>query len=1429
MMFKRHGVFARKGRLERRRNLRIASIGGLLLLSAAVIYGFVQAYGVTADLGGSTGLTEGDISASFSYNNNAVDSNSQLARNQKIQLSLIFSIDGNNVQTAYQVDNWEYDLSDLISGSGAIFEGIEPIEGGTGTVKYGSDDMGTYIISNNKIIMTINDEFWDEHPGLTEITAGVTLTLDVDPKKVGTQLTPTVSIPGSIDPATGNEKTATLGFETPVVYIDDYVFDDQNDSWKAKNAGNVAIEKNASNQYVAEYNADFKTNAYINDLTVTLNLSDNQNYTGDILIAYCDSTNCAANDSVKKFTIPSGFITYSDDDSDGLNDKAVINMRSLLDYCEADASNCVVDGVKVISGYNINPESDTGNYYKYQLLYYGLIEGNPTTTSGQTYRSDVEISGHGENSTLYSDTDYVEFTSVTDPVVASKTSTLDETTNPATIHYVITLGDANTNMSGIKIEDYITDNQVLVGSTLTIVSNSGTTDTISNINSAAIDTSYSNNTIKFFDYTFPTNSNDGPYTIEYDVILPNYDLGPSDVKNRVDMVVNSTSYQDIAHTTENHNFEVPQTYVTKEVKSVDSTNGVIEWLVKIYGPDEATDGVDINSDGVNEFTNIVVNDYTWHIGNIPTTYNSATVTTTWPNSSVTTTNLDATGDPNMNIALTVDADGSTVRLDKVSYGQVVNLTYYTRASEEYKEEYKDQSVEITNFAEVQIDNRTETANAKAIILQPTADIAVKSVAENSVPYYYPHTVNNVTDYQSSNRQGFYWTVTFNTDAKGANSVDYEPYFTDTLPAGLFVANEVNNSNWPVYNTGDTDTEITQANFIAYVDVERRVLNQWSSTNSLRQNVPITVTRNQDGTVTIEPINLAALYNDASCDLSAQVVPTETCAGINSTQYKVTYRTTIANSVWDDYAHEHVFTNLAKLQQYDSTNDEYITRAYATANATYKTDTAIEKVDASATDLSTDNLIEYNIRVNKEAANLNGGNVITITDVVNNNMVFYNHDFFGAGTANENDANNAPIVCMDGYTDTILSSCNFSYNSENSTITVTVPDNTFVIIKYHTRVANPIPASTQTFENTATIVNDFGVTFTDDVSKAHIIDANQAWIATNGSLQLLKVDSQDTTQTIGGVSFRVTQLGYDIATGLLDGTSSTHGGDGTTYVTSSANGIASVSDLVGTSIEGVVTFYGNLYYWEELSAPSPYIPASTTRRHYFMLYDVANGQTLANRDAAMQMAVNIEGASSSDDINSGDILVVPGGYQWIVTNVAQETTTLNVEKQVSGNKADPTKEFTITISATNSRGDAVVGQMAAYSYDLDNPSALTVISDGVTFTNGEATITLAHNQGIKIDGLYVGGTYEVTEDDYSAAADGGYTTTYTCDDNGAENGCEDNNSGNVLSTGQTISIMNASNFTPTGVSNKKSLSAIFFAVAGSCVAAFGVIILIKVRH
>ena len=102
------------------------------------------------------------------------------------------------------------------------------------------------------------------------------------------------------------------------------------------------------------------------------------------------------------------------------------------------------------------------------------------------------------------------------------------------------------------------------------------------------------------------------------------------------------------------------------------------------------------------------------------------------------------------------------------------------------------------------------------------------------------------------------------------------------------------------------------------------------------------------------------------------------------------------------------------------------------------------------------------------------------------------------------------------------------------------------------------------------------------------------------------------------------------------------------------------------------------------------------------------------------------------------------------------------------------------------------------------------------------MTLSHNQGIKIDGLFVGGTYSVSEQ-----APAIYQISYSCDDNNA-GGCSTENdySGTIVSTGQTIAI---NNLATQVLSGKRTNNYVYYAIAGGCIAILGIAIFMRVRR
>ena len=1420
MMFLRHGIFARRGRLERRRTIIVASAAVLLLAIVATIIGIVRAAG-TADLGGSTGLTRGDISGVFSYNNDIAHN---MPRDAQVTLDLTFNISGASaVDAAYIADYWSYDLSSLVNDS--VFASIEDETGLE--IEMNNEVIGTYNVSNNQVLVTVNknSSVWL----LNDVTGVITVRLNVDPEKVGTSYTylnntVEVEFPGSLTTpgqADSSPRTDRISFVQPAIVTDAAVYDTQDRYWKSGYLDNIAVEKNNFGQHVASYIANIEVNAYYQDLTIDLAVTNNQSLDGDLAIAYCNTYACAGDSTVAKTIIPSNFLQYENNDGDGNYETVIVQLASFLDSCKVSGNCEDGSGNKVIDGYHL---TDSFDYVqpgsRYEILLNAVFDGNPTQETG-IYCLDTYTSGTDYMQPIES-TDYyyahVEFTSVSDRIYDGAKRAVGRIV-PETdgenqyIDYEVSLG-ANVNMSNMILKDRMTDNQVLVSAITVKDADDEIVEVIpmsdSRINSDFYDNNFDNDDSYFFVYTFPEGSNNGPYSFSYTVKLPKANLGAQvSVTNNVDLVIGNTEYKDIARSTDQYDFDVNQTYITNQVMSIVRENGVVEWLVRVYGPEDGG--------ASSSFDNITISDKTLVDGyscNAPadgpklcTTYSEADVTRYYGTAQEETVDLGTAG---ITLTTSVDADGDPViTIDSIGRGEVINISFFTQANVDYILEHSGESLQITNAASTFIDGQNAEASAAATIMPPSPCVLTKTVEENNDGVYY--RAENQS-YQADTREGFKWTVTLNEGSVGALNLNYIPLFTDILPPGLYLADVDNSSaTLPTYNSG-IDTDVTQDNFAKKILVERTVFDGVNRTTE-QKVLSVTTTTDANGYTTIEPIDIATPFNtDVTCNIWTQVYPTPTCAGVNHTEYKVYYQTTIKESDYRDYAHEHVYENAAVIVEFNGT--DYYTHTFASATAVYKTKTAIHKHDISAHDggmLNLENTMSYEVVINSEAASLNNGNPLSFSDTIEPNMAYKQQRYFvDQNDPRTADPSNAPVVCLDA-NDQLVASCRFTYDSDTFTIHGTLPDNTYLVVKYNVNVANPIPGSIQTFENTAKLENDFDVVFEDTVSETHAINSNQTFVYGTDELNLVKVDNQDTMRTIQGVGFTLYRQEYDAGTGVLGQVVQSQD------LQSDGYGRATTDGIIYTDVdEGQ---YADLYYWEEKTAPSPYMPASTTRKHYFMMYASGHDSDEAeeNRDITMLIASVLEG--TNPELNEGDIWVIPGGLPWIVSNAAQDVTTLDVEKTVSGNTADPTKEFEITISATNSRGEDMIGTVNAYSYDLDNPTTMTAISGGVTFVDGETTVNLAHNQGIRIEGVYVGGSYSVEETEYQS-----YTTVYSCI---ADSGCASNQySGTAVSTGQTIAISNTST---TSITGKKQSFGIFFALAGGCIAALGAVIVIKVRH
>lgn len=120
-------------------------------------------------------------------------------------------------------------------------------------------------------------------------------------------------------------------------------------------------------------------------------------------------------------------------------------------------------------------------------------------------------------------------------------------------------------------------------------------------------------------------------------------------------------------------------------------------------------------------------------------------------------------------------------------------------------------------------------------------------------------------------------------------------------------------------------------------------------------------------------------------------------------------------------------------------------------------------------------------------------------------------------------------------------------------------------------------------------------------------------------------------------------------------------------------------------------------------------------------------------------------------------VIPANVTQVYVVYPAITTTLSIEKSVTGVYGNPNQEFEITIELQDSNGDPVSGR---YSYTGSAIQGVTAPTDGtIVFTAGKGKLFLKHGQTITIRGVKGGYTYTVKETD-QAVSSGLYTPKYS---------------------------------------------------------------------
>ena len=128
----------------------------------------------------------------------------------------------------------------------------------------------------------------------------------------------------------------------------------------------------------------------------------------------------------------------------------------------------------------------------------------------------------------------------------------------------------------------------------------------------------------------------------------------------------------------------------------------------------------------------------------------------------------------------------------------------------------------------------------------------------------------------------------------------------------------------------------------------------------------------------------------------------------------------------------------------------------------------------------------------------------------------------------------------------------------------------------------------------------------------------------------------------------------------------------------------------------------------------------------------------------------------DDTNGGALYRVAKLYNGsnekatAVTNT-YSAGTLAVDKKVTGNMGDRSKEFNVTVTFTAPEGKTV---RSTIDY-TDNGEGKTIAPEAWSGNTASASITLKHDETVTFENIPYGVTYTVVEDNYQ---DEGYTTT-----------------------------------------------------------------------
>ncbi|MBR2257107.1 MAG: Cna B-type domain-containing protein [Blautia sp.] len=392
------------------------------------------------------------------------------SRTGTYSIHMTYVIDNNQLPLARANNTWVYDLSSFFSTPDVPFSSFPEGVSQSGLIMENNRTRGRYYISGDKVYLEMDQKYIDNS---TDITGTLDITLQIDETKVGTKDSSTFTFPGS-----SNELTIP------------YKVVDVSDSWKGvsnsetgrkENIPIVAVQQE-NGSYKLNYTASVRPNASLD----TLKLDD----TLGIGQTVDKSSFVITTESGKTYTVPASSITDT-------------------------VGGFTLDIASVVKAAGDTIKSGT----KYEVKYSTIVDSDKVSGDTQITNSINWKWTGGEKPTNETTVIPHRATSVKKLVSFAEDANEDYL---YTFNYTITVGDTtNSDVSGVTVTDSMMDYQELYGDIVVKNSSGQTVATMSGSQVKWVnDTTYGENQKPVFEYTFPNNSADGPYTITYTTRVP---------------------------------------------------------------------------------------------------------------------------------------------------------------------------------------------------------------------------------------------------------------------------------------------------------------------------------------------------------------------------------------------------------------------------------------------------------------------------------------------------------------------------------------------------------------------------------------------------------------------------------------------------------------------------------------------------------------------------------------------------------------------------------------------------------------------------------------------------------------------------------------------------------------------------------------------